>query len=270
MSRMPKRTRRSGLTTWVSGAFFAVAIIATIVGYFVPGDGSSTVAAAFAPLSPEHLLGSDGLGRDVLMRLLHGGAQLLAVAALSTAVASFVGVVLGFAVSGGSKAAKVLSYALDMLLVVPSMLVIMVLVFGLGSGIATMVAVTTAVSAPYIARYTRSLVRPLAGAPYVSIARLAGDPPLVVAAREILPNMVLPIATTVGLRFINAIYLVASAAFLGFDPLGTGADWGTMIQTGVSGIALNPWAALAPTIAIASITISGNLLLDRLGDRSMA
>ena len=68
--------------------------------------------------------------------------------------------------------------------------------------------------------------------------------------------------------FINSVYLVATAAFLGFDPLGTGSDWGTMIQTGVTGISLNPWAALAPTIAIACITISGNLLLDRIGKRS--
>ena len=70
------------------------------------------------------------------------------------------------------------------------------------------------------------------------------------------------------MRFLNSVYLVATAAFLGFDPLGTGSDWGTMIQTGVTGISLNPWAALAPTIAIACITISGNLLLDRIGKRS--
>ena len=86
--------------------------------------------------------------------------------------------------------------------------------------------------------------------------------------REVLPNLAVPLATTVGMRFINSVYLVATAAFLGFDPLGTGSDWGTMIQTGVTGISLNPWAALAPTIAIACITISGNLLLDRIGKRS--
>ena len=184
------------------------------------------------------------------------------------AVAAAVGVALGFAVSAKGRFADVLSYLLDLLLVIPSILVVMVLVFGLGSGVGTMIVVTTAVSAPYIARYTRSLVRPVAASPYVTAARLSGDSAAKTAVREVLPNLAVPLATTVGMRFINSVYLVATAAFLGFDPLGTGSDWGTMIQTGVTGISLNPWAALAPTIAIACITISGNLLLDRIGKRS--
>lgn len=77
------------------------------------------------------------------------------VAAVSTAVAAAVGVALGFAVSAKGRFADVLSYLLDLLLVIPSILVVMVLVFGLGSGVGTMIVVTTAVSAPYIARYTR-------------------------------------------------------------------------------------------------------------------
>ena len=178
------------------------------------------------------------------------------------------GVALGFAVSTKGRFADALSYLLDLLLVIPSILVVMVLVFGLGSGVGTMIVVTTAVSAPYIARYTRSLVRPVAASPYVTAARLSGDSAAKTAVREVLPNLAVPLATTVGMRFINSVYLVATAAFLGFDPLGTGSDWGTMIQTGVTGISLNPWAALAPTIAIACITISGNLLLDRIGKRS--
>ena len=194
--------------------------------------------------------------------------SLIAVAAVSTAVAAAVGVALGFAVSTKGRFADVLSYLLDLLLVIPSILVVMVLVFGLGSGVGTMIVVTTAVSAPYIARYTRSLVRPVAASPYVTAARLSGDSAAKTAVREVLPNLAVPLATTVGMRFINSVYLVATAAFLGFDPLGTGSDWGTMIQTGVTGISLNPWAALAPTIAIACITISGNLLLDRIGKRS--
>ena len=144
----------------------------------------------------------------------------------------------------------------------------MVLVVRAWFGSGTMIVVTTAVSAPYIARYTRSLVRPVAASPYVTAARLSGDSAAKTAVREVLPNLAVPLATTVGMRFINSVYLVATAAFLGFDPLGTGSDWGTMIQTGVTGISLNPWAALAPTIAIACITISGNLLLDRIGKRS--
>ena len=262
-----KRSISEKLLSWpdlVLLVFFIAFLALALAGSLSPADGTSTVGAAFMPPSAEHPLGTDGLGRDVLARLMH----LIAVAAVSTAVAAAVGVALGFAVSAKGRFADVLSYLLDLLLVIPSILVVMVLVFGLGSGVGTMIVVTTAVSAPYIARYTRSLVRPVAASPYVTAARLSGDSAAKTAVREVLPNLAVPLATTVGMRFINSVYLVATAAFLGFDPLGTGSDWGTMIQTGVTGISLNPWAALAPTIAIACITISGNLLLDRIGKRS--
>ena len=241
-----KRSISEKLLSWpdlVLLVFFIAFLALALAGSLSPADGTSTVGAAFMPPSAEHPLGTDGLGRDVLARLMHGGAHLIAVAAVSTAVAAAVGVALGFAVSAKGRFADVLSYLLDLLLVIPSILVVMVLVFGLGSGVGTMIVVTTAV-------------------------RLSGDSAAKTAVREVLPNLAVPLATTVGMRFINSVYLVATAAFLGFDPLGTGSDWGTMIQTGVTGISLNPWAALAPTIAIACITISGNLLLDRIGKRS--
>lgn len=158
-----KRSISEKLLSWpdlVLLVFFIAFLALALAGSLSPADGTSTVGAAFMPPSAEHPLGTDGLGRDVLARLMHGGAHLIAVAAVSTAVAAAVGVALGFAVSAKGRFADVLSYLLDLLLVIPSILVVMVLVFGLGSGVGTMIVVTTAVSAPYIARYTRSLVRP--------------------------------------------------------------------------------------------------------------
>ena len=173
-----KRSISEKLLSWpdlVLLVFFIAFLALALAGSLSPADGTSTVGAAFMPPSAEHPLGTDGLGRDVLARLMHGGAHLIAVAAVSTAVAAAVGVALGFAVSAKGRFADVLSYLLDLLLVIPSILVVMVLVFGLGSGVGTMIVVTTAVSAPYIARYTRSLVRPVAASPYVTAARLSGD-----------------------------------------------------------------------------------------------
>ena len=172
-----KRSISEKLLSWpdlVLLVFFIAFLALALAGSLSPADGTSTVGAAFMPPSAEHPLGTDGLGRDVLARLMHGGAHLIAVAAVSTAVAAAVGVALGFAVSAKGRFADVLSYLLDLLLVIPSILVVMVLVFGLGSGVGTMIVVTTAVSAPYIARYTRSLVRPVAASPYVTAARLSG------------------------------------------------------------------------------------------------
>lgn len=262
----PFRGRRS--RRWAGGLYLPVLLIlvvtVTIVGALVPFDGSRTVAAGYVPPGEGLLLGSDGLGRDVFARLLQGGAGLLSVAAISTVSAVLVGVAIGLALSIAGALGRVLGRAIDVLLVVPSILTMLILIFGLGTGVGTVIVITTAVSAPFIARYTRSLVTPLLKSPFVLAARIAGDSWSTVAAREILPNITGPIAADAGGRFVAALYLVAAAGFLGFNPLGSDGDWASMIQSGLDGLALNPWASLAPTLAIVLVTVPANLLADRI------
>ena len=93
-----KRSISEKLLSWpdlVLLVFFIAFLALALAGSLSPADGTSTVGAAFMPPSAEHPLGTDGLGRDVLARLMHGGAHLIAVAAVSTAVAAAVGVALG-------------------------------------------------------------------------------------------------------------------------------------------------------------------------------
>ena len=260
MERSADRTATIALAV-----FFGLAVAVAVLGSAVPLDGTTTVGMGFAPPSPDHLLGTDKLGRDVLARVLHGGARLLGVALVATLAATAVGALLGFATAGRTRWSRGLAIGIDLFVVIPSIVTLMVLVFGLGAGLGTMVMVTVIATAPYTARYMRSVVRPVLASDYVTAAYLAGDSAWTVAVREVLPNVALPLATDAGQRFIGAVYLVASAAFLGFDPLGGGADWATMIQEGMTGLALNPWATLAPAIALACVTVSGNLLIDRLG-----
>lgn len=261
------RRPRGGAADACLLAFFALAVGFALVGQLVPLDSVTSHGMGFEAPSATHVLGTDELGRDVLARTLHGGAALLGVALVSTLVSTLTGVALGCAISGHGLASRAVSLAVDVLVVLPSVLVMMVLVFGMGAGVTTMAVVMTVVTAPYLARYTRSLARPVLASDYVTLARLAGDALPLVMVRDVLPAIALPLATDTGQRFISAVYLVASASFLGFDPLGSGADWGTMIQAGLSGLSLNPWSTLAPTIALACVTVSGNLLVDRLGRR---
>ncbi|GAB3617421.1 ABC transporter permease [Okibacterium endophyticum] len=259
-------TRRRAET--ILTVLLLLVIAVTIIGPFVPIDAARTVAAGYAPRGEGLVLGSDGLGRDVVARLLHGGAGLLAVAAISTVTAVLVGVVTGMVLSIFRGIGRILGRALDVLLVTPSLLTMLILIFGLGGGVGTMIVITTTVSAPFIARYTRSLVTPLLGSPFVLAARTAGDSWPRIAALEILPNITGPIAADAGARFVAALYLVAAAGFLGFNPLGSDSDWAGMIQSGLDGLALNPWASLAPTIAIALVTVPANLLADRIVRRT--
>lgn len=258
-----RRGRRR--TTLPVVVLLGVVLAATVAGPWVVSDPGRTVTTAFRVPDADHLLGTDNLGRDVLARTVAGGAGLVSVALCATSVACLVGVGLGLALTGRWRGRGLLAFLLDVLLVVPSILMLMVLVFGLGSGALTMVVVMTAVTAPFMARYTRALVGPVLRSDYVQAAVLAGDRRRVVLVREVLPVVAVPLLTDAGARFVGGLYLVASAGFLGFDPLGGRADWATMVSDGLAGVALNPWACLAPAVAIALVAVPANVLVDRAG-----
>ena len=238
-------------------------VLAVFLAPFAAGSPEASVGPGYSPPSAGLPLGTDGLGRDVWARLLTGGSGLLVVAVLATGVAMCVGITLGLALTSTSRMATVLAAVLNVLLVIPSMLTMMVLVFGLGSGIPTMVLIMSVASVPFVARFTRSVAGPVLRSEYVAVARACGDGWPTVLAREVLPNLKAPLLADTGVRFVGSLYLVAAAGFLGFSPLGGDLDWATMVQAGLEGIRLNPWASLAPALAIAAITIPANLLVDR-------
>lgn len=238
-------------------------VLATLIAPVWSGTPEASIGPGYSAPTPEVLLGTDGLGRDVWSRLLAGGSGLLLVASLATAVSMCVGVTLGLALTSTSRWSTALAAALNVVLVIPSMLTMMVLVFGLGSGIATMALVMSVVSVPFVARYTRSIAGPVLQSEYVAAARSGGDGWPTILIREVLPNLQAPLLADAGVRFIGSLYLVAAAGFLGFSPLGGDLDWATMVQAGLEGIRLNPWASLAPALAIAAISIPANLLVDQ-------
>lgn len=246
-----------------------LAVAAAMIGPWLAGPADQSAGMGYAPPGPGAPLGTDALGRDVWRRVLAGGAGLLLVAGLATAVSMLVGVGCGLALTSKRLAARVLAVFLNLLLVIPSMLTMMVLVFGLGSGVATMVLVMSVASVPFVARFTGSVARPVLDSDYVWAARAAGDGWPTILVREVLPNVKPALLADAGVRFIGSLYLVAAAGFLGFSPLGGDQDWATMVQAGLEGIRLNPWASLAPALAIAAVTIPANLLVDRAMRRTL-
>lgn len=255
-------------TTRVLAVVSAIVMIVVLAGPLIPREGGKTVAPGYAPPGPGLPLGTDGIGRDVFARVLHGGAGLLLIAVVATVVSVAVGIVLGILLSFRGRVTAAVAAGLDVALVIPGMLVMLMLVYGLGGGTGTMVLIATLVNAPFIARFTRALTLPLLDADYVVAARMAGDSWPKVVVREILPNVAGPLATDAGARFIGSLYMVAAAGFLGFSPLGNDHDWATMIQAGLPGLRLNPWASAAPALAVVLVTVPVNLLVDRFAARS--
>lgn len=224
------------------------------VGVGVPGQSS----AAGAPL------GTDFLGRDVLSRVLSGGRSTLELGLIATLLTYAVGMSLGM-VAGYTRrkvADGLIMRGVDVFLSVPALLVLLLLVTGLGSSKAVLVAGAALVLFPGVARIVRTATLEVSVRSYVEAAVARGESAVAVMRREILPNIMAPLMADIGVRFSWAIILIASVNFLGLGLAPPAADWGLMVSENRGIIATNPWAVVAPALMLALLIVSVNLLGD--------
>ena len=273
--RPAQRVRRhqSGSVLWsavrtprgVIGLVLALSVLLlAVIGPFVaPNPPNALLAVDFGKPSAQFLLGSDVVGRDVLSRLLNGGWVLLIMAVCATALG-----VAGGAAAGISAAYLrgisdgIIMRAVDVILSFPQLVFALLLLSLLGPKL-WLITIAVGVShAPQVARVLRSATLDVSERDFVKVAELQGMRPARVMRKEILPNLVSPLMVEAGLRLTYSILIIAGLAFLGFGPPPPTANWGVMINENLQGLALNPWATVAPAIVIAVLTIGTNTFTD--------
>jgi len=259
------RFLRSGTGVVGFALLLLVLGIALFGPFFAPHGPSEPIGIPFEGSSGEALLGYDGLGRDVLSRVLWGGRSVLALAGLATLIAYLAGGLIGL-LAGYSRSHvdPLLMRGVDVLISIPALLFILVLITGAGTSKAVLVASVAAVQAPLIARIIRTATLEQSVRGFVEAAVARGEGTFAVLRREILPNIVAPIAADVGLRFTYSIILVASVNFFGLGLQPPAADWALIISENREGLTLNPWVILVPAAMIALLTISLNLVGDAI------
>ncbi len=234
--------------------------------------------------SKEHILGTDELGRDLWSRLIYGARVVLVILPVSqntwipggtaiwgVLVALFVGVALGL-VSGyyGGWIDEVVMRLLDAMMAVPIILLYLIIMAALGSSAINVVIAMTIVGTPGIARLVRSLTLDIRTREYIRAAETRGENPFYIMFVEILPNARGPIIVDSMLRVGYAIFAMGTLGFLGLGLPPPSPDWGSMVAKGrefiLSG---SPWAALWPSVAIATLVIGLNLLADGIREESM-
>lgn len=266
--------RRPGLRINAFGAtgiaILVIAAIAAIFGGLVaPHDAGEIVDFnVFGPLSGKFPLGTDYLGRDMLSRVLLGARYTVGIAAISTTLACFCGILLGLlsAVIGGFGDAA-LSRTLDALTSIPSKMMALVLVAGLGSSMPVLTLTLAFIYVPGCFRITRSLAVNIAAEDFVLAARARGERRGYIMLREVLPNMVGPLLADFGLRFVFVVLLLSSLSFLGLGVQPPQADWGSLVRENIGGLPYGAPAVIMPAVAIAILTIGVNLLIDNLPGR---
>ena len=247
-------------------------LMAAVGPWILPHDATEmSDAQVFEPISLAHLLGTDYLGRDMLSRVLDGARYTLGVALAATLLACGSGSVPGLlaAVRGGWFDA-VLSRVLDTLVSIPSKMLALVIVAAFGSSIPLLIITAAVVYTPGAYRITRALAVNINAMDYVTVARTRGEGRAYIMLREILPNIAGPLLADLGLRFVYAVLLLASLSFLGLGVQPPVADWGSLVRENIGALAQGGASVIAPALAIASLTIAVNLVIDNLPGRAAA
>jgi peptide/nickel transport system permease protein len=232
---------------------------------FAPHDPAGIVGIPYQRPGGDFLLGTDGLGRDVLSRVLWGGRSILALSVLATALAYVVGASIGL-VAGYTRSLldPLLMRAMDVLLAVPPLLLLLVLATGAGHSVVVLVLGVATVHVPSIARIVRAATQTVVGRGYVEAAVARGERTPSILAREILPNVLGTVLADAGIRLTGSILILASVNFLGLGLQPPRADWALMISENRGGITLQPWAVAAPALLIAFLTVAVNLVADAI------
>jgi ABC-type dipeptide/oligopeptide/nickel transport system permease subunit len=263
-----RRFRRQPVPLAATVVLLALALLALLAPVISPYDPAHQfrregLSATGEPLPPNarFWLGTDGLGRDLLSRLLWGGRISLAIgvsaSAIVMATALLVGGTAGFV---GAKTDFLLMRLVDLMISIPQLFVMLLLVVVLRPGAWVVVLVVSLFGWPYPARVFRSQILSLKEGDFVLAARCLGVPEHRIFLRQLLPHLLPLVTVYFALSMPAAIFAEASLSFLGLGVPPPTPSWGSMIQDGVEYYRAAPWLVLYPGLAITLAVVSFNLV----------
>ncbi|RWO84110.1 ABC transporter permease [Mesorhizobium mediterraneum] len=219
------------------------------------------------PLTGDHYLGTDPLGRDVAARLFMAGRTSLLVAffamLLSTLIGTLVGVIAGYR---GGWIGAALMRTVDGFLSFPSIFLLLALAAALKPSPAMVTVIVAVTSWMEVARIVEAEVRSLREREFVLAGRMLGLSGAHIMFREILPNAMGPIIVAATLTVAHAILLEAYISFLGYGIQPPLPSWGNMLEGAQQYLDSAPWLAIIPGAAITIAVTSFNFIGDGLRD----
>jgi len=211
------------------------------------------------------LLGTDGLGRSVLERLLVATRLSLTLAVVAAVVALVLGITMGIStVVMGSRARGILLRVIDTMIAFPSILIVIVITVVLGKGtLSVVIGVGFAFSFGF-ARLASTLAMSVGGREYINAARVVGVQGPRLLWRYVLPNIAEPLTVAFSLTVTGSILTISALSFLGLGVQAPQYDWGLMLAEGLPTIYSAPVSALAPALMIAFAALGFGLFGEAL------
>ena len=212
------------------------------------------------------LLGSDNLGRSVLVRLLYGARISLGIGAGVGLLSMVFGMVLGLYACYYSRLDNVIMRICDALSAIPSTLLAIAMVAMLGGGIGNLILSLTVVSVPRVARVARSSAMVVKEQTYIEAMQSLGASDSRIIWRHIAPNILSPVVVQASYIFANAIITEAALSFLGVGVPQPEPSWGNILYDGKAVIHKAWWMIIYPGIATALTVLGPNIFGDGLRD----
>ena len=246
-------------------AVFLLAMLAPIIAPFDPDD-INVKSILIAP-SAQHWMGTDGLGRDVLSRMLYGGRISLLVGLVAVGISTIIGIILG-AIAGYYRGwvDTVIMRLVDVMLSIPSFFLILAVIAFLTPSIYNVMIVIGLTSWMGVTRLVRAEFLSLSGREFVLASRTLGAKDARLIFTHLLPNSLTPIIVSSVLGVAGAVLLESGLSFLGLGVQAPQASWGNILTDGKDYIQFAWWLSLFPGLAILLTVLGYNLLGEGLRD----
>lgn len=243
-------------------ALLCLPLVVALLGPLLAGEPGPR-GAAFVP-GGGHPFGTDFAGQDVLRQVLLGGRSVVLIALAATVLAYAVALPLAFAAALTHRAwlEELLMRPLDVLLAVPSLLMVLLVATVFSPGPAGLAVLVALVNVPDAARLVRATAAEAAARPAVEALRMQGESWWRIAVGYVARSTVRTLAADAGVRMTGVLYLVATAAFLGVGVDPDAADWAVMVDRNRTGLFVQPWAVVVPALLIVALSMGANLLSD--------
>ena len=264
MQTVVRELKHAPPTAWfgviVIAIYIVVAVFAPLIAPYAENDPAGPI---YAPWSSEFLFGTDQIGRDMLSRLIYGARNTIGIAILTTIISFFLGGFLGLlATVVGGWLDQLLGRAVDVLMAIPQLIFALVLLSIVGPSTLNLIIIIAVLDSTRVFRLTRAVAMNVVVLDFVEAAKLQGERLPWIMGREILPNILPPLAAEFGLRFCFVFLTVSALSFLGLGIQPPTADWGSMVRENATLINYGKITPLLPAGAIALLTVAVNFVVD--------
>ncbi len=262
-----RQGRRLGPLFWIAIGWvifvFAVAILADLLP--LPSPTDMDMLEKRAPFSPSHWLGTDGLGRDELSRVIYGARISLVVGICAPIIGLVLGGALGMLAGYfRGRFESLVVGSMDVLLAFPPLILALAVTAYLGQSVFNLTFILGVLSVPAFMRVARAATLTLARREFVIAAQALGATHARILLRELLPNVMLPLFAFFLLAVAVIIVAEGALSFLGLGVPPPISSWGSMIGEGRQSLEVAPRLAFIPAIAMFLTVLSFNLVGDTL------